>query len=221
MLQILKESLRKKEFFKDIRLVFIFFTVLLFIVYIVIIYGYGTTPDTSFIALGFTLFSLAIASHAVVIAIESDEKMKSIATGDFFEITYRFWDRAPILYIEQIKEVRDTQSWQLVNLFRHGEKLKGWADSDIQDQLIQYFKTFLERLRLTKCDKYWVEIKNYLAICKIAIDFKTKNDDIKNELIDELGNWLGNIQERKSNQEYLTRKSNEFSKKKKYEVFKL
>ena len=132
-----KEHIRSKEFFKLLRSLFIFFMSLFFMVDMVIIYGYRTTPDASFTSVGFTLVSLAIACHAVVIAIDSDEKMKSIATGNFYELTYRFWDRAPILYKNQIKEVRDTQSWQLGNFFRHGEKLKKWADSDVQEKLIK------------------------------------------------------------------------------------
>ena len=144
-----------------------------------------------FISIGFAVLSFYISIVAKYVAESSDEKMKSIATGNFYEITYRFWDRAPVLYDEQIKEVRDTQSWQLGNLFEHGDKLKKWAYPDVQVKLIKEFKTFLERLRPTRCKKYWVEVKNYMGVCKIAIDFKTENDDIKNELIDELGNWIG------------------------------
>jgi len=165
------------------------------------------------------ILAIGIAWLSVNLGKKSDEKMKSIATGDFFEITYRFWDRAPILYRKQNKGVRDTQSWQLGNLFRHGDKLKKWADPDVQEKLIKEFKTFLERLRPIKCEKYWVEIKNYMGICNIAIGFKTENDDIKDELIDELGNWIGKKEEGESNKEYLKRKGNEFSQKKKYDIF--
>jgi len=215
----IKEYCKSKSFFLFLRKLFIYFTALFLTVNIIMIYVFGAMPNTSFTALGFTLLSLAIACHAVVIAMNSDEKMKSIATGDFFEITYRFWDRAPILYRKQNKGVRDTQSWQLGNLFRHGDKLKKWADPDVQEKLIKEFKTFLERLRPIKCEKYWVEIKNYMGICNIAIGFKTENDDIKDELIDELGNWIGKKEEGKSNKEYLKRKGSEFSQKKKYDIF--
>ena len=64
-----------------------------------------------------------------------------------------------------------------------------------------------------------MEIKNYMGICKIAIRFKTENDNIKDKLIDELGNWIGKKEERESNQEYLERKNEEFSQKKKYDIF--
>jgi len=131
----IKEYCKSKSFFLFLRNLFIYFTALFLTVNIIMIYVFGATPNTSFTALGFTLLSLAIACHAVIIAINSDEKMKSISTSDFYEITYRFWDKAPILYNTQIKEVRDTQSWQLGNLFRHGEKLKRWVDADVQDNL--------------------------------------------------------------------------------------
>ncbi len=215
----IKEYCKSKSFFLSLRYIFIYFTVLFLTLNIVMIYVFGAMPDTSFTALVFTLLSLAIASHAVIIAINSDEKMKSISTGDFYELTYRFWDRAPILYNKKIKEVRDTQSWQLGNLFRHGEKLKKWADPDVQEKLIKEFKIFLKRLQPIPCEKYWVEIKNYMTICKIAIDFKTESDGIKDELIDELGNWIGKKRKGESNKEYLKRKDDEFSHKKNSDIF--
>ena len=172
-----------------------------------------------FLSIGFGLFTLTFGVLSLRIYLESDQLLTSIATGDFYEITYRFWDRAPILYDNQSKGVRDTQSWQLGNLFRHGEKLKKWADSDVQEKLIKEFKTFLERLRPISCTKYWVEVKNYMEISRIAIGFKTENDDMKNELIDELCKWIGEKQEGESKMGYLERKGNEFSQKKKYEAY--
>ena len=56
-------------------LVLIYFTALFLTVNIIMIYVFGATPNTSFTALGFTLLSLAIACHAVIIAINSDEKI--------------------------------------------------------------------------------------------------------------------------------------------------
>ncbi len=172
------------------------------------------------------VLSLFLACHSIVlskeaseIATSSDKKMQSISTADFYEITYRFWDRAPILYEEQSFEVRDTCSWQLGNLFRHGDKLKDWADPDVQDKLIKEFKIFLERLRPIKCKKYWVEVKNYMEICNIAIDFKTKNDSTKDELIYELSKWVGKKEKEESKKEYLRRKGNEFSKMKNRKIY--
>ena len=173
------------------------------------------------VPLGIGVFSIGLGFLSVTIADKSDEKMKAITNADFFEITYRFWEKAPKLYYPLDSKERDTCSWHLVNFFKHGEKLKKWADSDVQEKLINEFKIFLERLRPTTCKKYWVEIKNYMGICKIAIDFKTKNDDIKDELIGELGNWVGKKREEESNTKYLQRKSGEFAEKKKYDVFSL
>lgn len=167
----------------------------------------------------FACHSIVISKESSDIATSSDNKMQSISTADFYEITYRFWDRAPDLYKEPDEKERDTQSWQLVNLFNHADKLKNWVNPDVQDKLIQEFKIFLERLRSKKCKKYWVEVKNYIGTCSIAIGFKTENDTIKNELIGEIGNWIGRKEKGESNQEYLQRKSNEFSKMKKYEIF--
>jgi hypothetical protein len=202
---------KSKIFFKGFRNLFIYFTLVFFGVNIIVIYGFGAKPDTSFTALGFTILSLAIACHAVVIAIESDEKMKSISTGDFFDLANRFWDRAPKLYQNLSYGSRDTQSWQLENLFRHAEKLKKWADPDVQGRLIKEFCTFLKRLRAQSCKKYWVEIKNYRKICKIAIDFKTNDNNVKDDLIKEISNWIGNKDKGESNREYLDRKSIELS----------
>jgi len=68
------------------------------------------------VTLGFAILSvglgfkaLDIAKKSKEIALDSDEKMKSIVTGDFFDLANRFWDRAPDLYIDKIKGVRDTQ----------------------------------------------------------------------------------------------------------------
>ncbi len=176
------------------------------------------TTDTP-AGLGFASFGIGLI--AIGLGWESDKKMKSIATADFYEITYRFWDRAPILYRTRDSAVRDTCSWQLGNLFRHGKKLKKWAEPEVQEQLIKEFKVFLERLRSTTCPKYWVEIKNYITTCKIAIELKTKNDDKKNELIDELSNWIGRKEDEESNQDYLQRKSTEFSGMEKYDIFEI
>jgi len=105
------------------------------------------------------------------------------------------------------------------NLFRHGEILKKWANPDVQEKLIKEFKIFLERLRPLPCVKYYVEVKNYISICKIAIDFKIDNDNIKNELIKEIEQWLGKKPEGESKIDYLQRKSNELSKINKDDVF--
>lgn len=170
---------------------------------------------------GLGIFTLGIAAHSITIGLESDKKMQSIATADFYEITYRFWDRAPTLYRSRDSAVRDTCSWQLGNLFRHGKKLKKWAEPEVQEQFIKEFKVFLERLRSTSCSKYWVEIKNYITTCKIAIEFETENDDMKNGLIDELSNWIGRKEDEESNQKYLQRKGNEFSGMNNYDVFEM
>jgi len=172
-----------------------------------------------FLSVGFGVLTLTFGVISLRIYLESDQLLRSIATGDFYEFTYRFWDRASFLYEERKKGERDTQSWQLGNLFRHAEKLKKWADPDVQEQLIKEFKIFLGRLRPTACIKYWVEVKNYKTICKIAIGFKTENDDIKDKLIDELGNWIGKKERAESNQEYLERKDKKKKKKKNYDIF--
>ncbi len=174
-----------------------------------------------FLTLALGTISIGIAFYSVGIGLDSDKKMQSISTADFYKLSYTFWDRAPCLYNEQRSEVRDTCSWQLSNLFRHGKKLKRWADPDVQEDLIKEFKTFLTRLRPLPCQKYWVEVKNYMGICEIAINFKTKNDQIKNELIEELGNWIGKKEEKESNQEFLQRKSKEFSGKKDNDLFEI
>jgi len=225
----------KKINFEKFRSIFLYLTLGLIIITVAfeLIGFFFNIPD--FIELFKFLFSTCFATlasffacHSIVlsressnIATSSDKKMQSISTADFYEITYRFWDRAPTLYRKQSYGVRDTYSWQLGNLFRHGEKLKNWADPDVQEKLIKEFKIFLTRLRPIPCSKYWGEIKNYIQICKIAIDFKTENDDIKNELIDELGEWIGKKEKEELNQEYLQRKSNEFSERKDSEIFEI
>ena len=174
-----------------------------------------------FLSVGFGVFTLTFGIISLRVYLESDELLSSIATSDFYEITYRFWDRAEDLYTEEEKLERDTISWQLGNLFRHAEKLKKWAEPDVQEKLIREFKIFLERLSTTSCERYWVEIKNYLSVCKIAMNFKTDNENYKNKLIDELTSWIGKKREEESNVEYLHRKNEEFTKKEKYDVFSL
>lgn len=225
----------KKINFEKIRGIFLYLTFLLLIITIIFeLIGFFFNI-LAFIELFKFLFPICLATlssffacHSIVISREaseiaekSDRKMQSISTADFYEITYRFWDRAPFLYMRQNIGVRNTQSWQLENLFRHGDKLKKWADPDVQEKLIKEFKIFLERLRSTKCEKYWVEVKNYIGICKIAIGFNTETDNIKDELIDEIGNWIGKKEKEESNQDYLKRKSDEFSKIKNSEMFKI
>ena len=167
---------------------------------------------------GIGVLSIGIAFHSADIANKSDEKMKAIANADFFELAYRFWEKAPELYKPLDFPSRDTCSWHLVNYFNHADKLKKWADPDIQERLINALKTFLERLRIKTCKKFWVEIKNYMSACNIAIGFKADNE-IKDELIDELGNWIGKKEGGESKQEYLQRKNNELSKMKKRDIF--
>lgn len=179
------------------------------------------------LSMGLGITSLGIAFHSIVIseesrkiAGESDGKMKALANADFFELTYRFWEKAPKLYYPLDFPSRDTCSWHLVNYFNHADKLKKWADSDVQEKLINALKIFLERLRPKTCKKFWVEIKNYMGACNIALGFKA-DEDVKNELIDELANWIGKKQEGESNQKYLQRKSNELSKMKKSDIFEI
>jgi len=181
----------------------------------------GISFGIDFIESGRWIVPLGLALYAIGVSLDSGKKMQSISTANFYEITYRFWDRAPALYKKESFKNRDTDSWQLGNLFRHAEKLKDWADPDVQEKLIKEFKTFLERLRLKKCKKYWVEVKNYMAVCSIAIGLKTEKDTIKDELIDELSKWIGKKEKEESNREYLQRKENEFSKMEKSKIFKI
>jgi hypothetical protein len=208
----IKELITSKEFFKSLMIIFIIFFALGSLINSIVIYGYGIEPNISFTSLIFTLLSLAIASYAVIIAINSDDKMKSIATGGFYDLANRFWDRAPRLYDNLSNKERDTESWQLGNLFRHGDKLKKWAELDVQERLIKEFTTFLDRLKHKPCVKYYVEVKNYISISKTALGFKTEDDNVKNDLINELEQWIGSKNNGETNIEYLQRKTKELKK---------
>ena len=171
------------------------------------ILGTITTEDLSG---GAIPISLGIALFAIGLSYESDDKMKSIATADFFELTDRFWERAPPLYYPLESNIRDTGSWRLVNIFEQADKLKRWADPEVQNKLIQALATFLERLQPTDCEKFWVEFKNYISASVKAIGFNAE-DEVKNTLIENLSYWLGSKLEEESNEEYLQRKGRELS----------
>ncbi len=167
---------------------------------------------------GLGVLALGVAFHSIVISKESDEKMRSVANADFFEITYRFWEKAPYLYYSMDFRKRDTCSWNLINFFEQADKLKKWVDSDLQKRLIKELKTFLERLQSTKCKKAWVEIKNYTNACKIAIGFKA-DEEVKNELINQLGYYIGYKNEGETNRQYLERKSRELVSRERFDTF--
>ncbi len=215
----LKEYFKSQHFFKTLRGIFLLFAGLFLATNLIFTYVLNARPDTSFTAFTFTIVSLVIACHAVIIAIDSDEKMKSIATGNFYDLSNKFWDRAPILYEDMIEEKRNTQSWHLVNYFSHGETLKKWVDPDIQEELIKRFTYFLGELKKSHGKKYRKEVKNYMTICNIAMNFKTNDDKVKDELIKELTNWLGEKNKDESNLGYLERKNNEFKEKGKNDVY--
>lgn len=211
-----------EKYFKLYRFLFLVTFTLLILRMMINSLFFNIKPDNFTLQITLAIFSVGIACHGVIIAFDSDKKMKSIATKDFLELTDRFWDkdRAQKLYDEKNIKERDTLSWQLVNIFRQAEKLHEWADMDTQERLIKEFKTFLQRLRKKNVKKYWIEVKNYRSTAEIAMKFKTgDNNKIKNELIEEITNWLGKKQKRESNERYLERKNNEIKDKKKYDFF--
>lgn len=85
MLDKIKLHFKSKEFFEFFRNLFLLFTAIFFATNIIIIYGFGKNPDITFTSFTFTILSLTIACHAVIIAIESDNKMKSLAEMQFVE----------------------------------------------------------------------------------------------------------------------------------------
>lgn len=217
-----KEKILTTIFFKKINiLIFLFlFPGIAFL--IIGVYGVFIRYDpsiTSILPLGLGFSSVGLGLTSIKMSYESDKKIKLIIDRDFLELVNEFWNIAPYLYEDKRKEVRDTLSWYLVNFFRRADRQKEAAGSDVQSQLIKELKTFLERLRPTRCKKFWVEIKNYMGACNLAIGFNT-DKKIKDELIDELGNWIGKKEEKESNEDYLKRKSNELRQKKNYEVYK-
>jgi hypothetical protein len=116
----------------------------------VIIYGYKTTPDTSFTSLGFTLVSLAIACYAVEIAIDSDEKMKAFADVYFDDVLGNF-EHYRMQTIPKPDETAYTYSIRN-NFLRYKLELnkaialKRWINEKKQKELATIFIAFVKEL---------------------------------------------------------------------------
>lgn len=138
------EYIKSKEFFKLLRKIFILLTIIFLGVNIIVAFGYAQ-PDTSLIALNLILLTLSIAFHAGIIAIESDEKMRSIANADFTELVERFFDFKENLKIKFNRN--DIIRWH-INLKKANDLIqyiKNDEDEEIQDKIraIKFPITFL------------------------------------------------------------------------------
>ena len=174
------EYIKSKEFFKLLRDIFILLTIIFLVANIIVAFGYGSQPNTSLIALNLIIFSLAIAFHAGIIAIKSDEKMKSIANADFTELVERFFDFKENLKIKFNRN--DIIRWH-TNLKKANDLIqyiKDEEDEEMQDKIraIKFPITFLikdfpwESKQLLEYDTE--QIQNFI---KDAIKFGFVNED--------------------------------------------
>ena len=174
------EFIKSKKFFKLLREIFILLTIIFLVVNIIVAFGYGSQPNTSLIALNLILFSLAIAFHAGIIAIKSDEKMKSIVNADFTELVERFFDFKENLKIKFNRN--DIIRWH-TNLKKANDLIKyikDEEDEEIQDKIraIKFPITFLikdfpwESKQLLEYDIE--QIQNFI---KDAVKFGFVNED--------------------------------------------
>jgi len=216
---------KRKIIWKEIP--FYFVVLLLFGAgFILIISGINIMNDLNTISFGIAVFSAGIGIISFDIALislftskKSDLKMQSIANASFFELTHTFEDRGIPLYngMPDIYE-RDTISWRLLNYFQQANELKRWVNSDIQKKLVEHLQTLIEKLFFAKTPKAWVEFKNLLSACKIAIQFDI-DDETKDELIYQLGYWLGYKNKGESNEAYLERKAIQMKSKRSHCLF--
>ncbi len=171
------------------------------------------------IELGKYIVPLGLGVFSVGIALDSTEKMRSIANADFFALAYTFEDRAIPLYNGRPDPgARDTISWRLLNYFQQADKLKKWVDSDVQKRLIKELQHLIEKLQYALTPMVWVEFKNYRGACSIAIGFKV-DEEVKNDLIYQLGYYIGYKNEVETNRQYLDRKSRELTTKERFDTF--
>lgn len=213
-----KEYIRSKEFYKFLRLLFILFASPFFIVNMVIIYGYRTTPDTSFTSFGFTLVSLAIACHAVVIAIDSDEKMKAIVRTKFRESIEKYQDSRfdflnRVRLLEEKGDIKGIQlaleiaTWESVNCMRDTEHLKKWVTDEDKDTLIEYLENLVGNIMIYEEILKYRHFEHLLMSCKKACELNVIGKKHKSLLIELFKNYIGDKEEQdKDFCSYLERK---------------
>lgn len=213
-----KEYIRSKDFFKYLRSSFIFFTLLFFTVHMVIIYGYRTKPDTSFTSLGFTLAALAIACHAVVIAIDSDEKMKAIVRTKFKESIekyqdsrFNFFDRVRLLEekgdIKGVQLALEITTWESVTCMREIEHLKKWVTDEDKDTLIEYLENLVSNIILYEEILKYRHFEHLLISCKKACELNIIGKKHESLLIGLFKNYIGDKEEQdKDFSSYIERK---------------
>jgi len=206
----------KSPFF-DINLINLGFGIIVLGLVIIIVSRYPGLEN--WMELGKYVVPIGLGLLSIGLALDSTEKMKSIANADFFALAYTFEDRAIPLYngIPDPGE-RDTISWRLLNYFEQADKIKKWVDSDVQKRLIKELQYLIEKLQYALTSMVWVEFKNYRGACSIAIGFKV-DEEVKNDLIYQLGYYIGYKNEGETNRQYLERKSRELASRERFDTF--
>jgi len=168
---------------------------------------------------GVGIFSLSIAIISLLISNKSDLKMQSISNASFIELIHTIEDKGIPLYNGKpsIEEI-DTISWRIFNYFQQANELKRWVNPENQKNMVNQLQTLIEKLFYAKAPRAWVEFKNLRNACEIAIKFDVDNE-VKNELIHQLGYWLGYKNEDESNENYLERKAKQMASKKPHDLF--
>ena len=225
-----EENLLMKGWIKKFVLTkgFKFSIVLIIVSFILIVLGVASyflinglvfLSSSQFITIGFGFVTIAFGILSYRFYLESTQLVSSIVNGQFRELETKFIDRYPNLKYNLPEGVRNTQSWQLLNYFQHGEEIKKSVKPELQRRLIGRFTYFLKILRELKVKRYWKEVKNYMDICEIVLNFRTDDDKVKDDLIKEITKWLGTKESTYSNMRYLELKKEEFKDYGKGDIF--
>lgn len=146
------------------------------------------STDLGILSIGIGLLSIGIAAHSCELAMDSDEKMKLIASStfmeiyehiqrDFLELQDRLYSNTSIAKNQKIRNF----IWNYQNGLKRALILKEYANFDDQNNMILPLKTLLERLPLYKHELDNSVVEVILKLYLLSNEFK-KDPSVESEL---------------------------------------
>ena len=144
-----------------------------------------------FLSVELAVISILFATLSIEISNKSDEKMKSLCTAFFMDISFIFEQNKNKIKAMPSSKIREYLIWQNRRLVLRAVQLKDWVKLDFQEDLVKYFisgkNSMIKGLRYKKSKLSNTEKTDIRCTYDLLkqLNLKNKNIERPSDLIDD------------------------------------
>lgn len=185
---------------------FIVAFIIIGVVSVIFILGHNYEIGFFLITLGFAIFSVGLGRRAIIIAKDSDKKVKSIANTNFLRVIGQIEDRRIEIYFDWIK-YRRINTWKVLTYVMEANELIEYCDikKEYRDRFIDLLVKYIELESLWKPSLVCEEISHIFSICEYLFKIKNVRQDLKKQAMEHLRNIMDETKNMKINLNYITK----------------